>query len=494
MPAAALSWVAAWMATIGTARAVGAAGGLCAAAAASVLIVAGRRQVVPQAAMALALTAVVLAAAWADLSVRATGPAATWARARATAAVAGRVAQDPRPVPPGPYGGPQRWAVPLDAVSISARGYRAPARGPVTVLGTGGWARARVGDRLAVTGRLLPPLPGDTAVAGLVAEGQPRLVRRAAWPWRLADRLRGGLRRACAGLGRDAAGLLPALVVGDTSAMPDDLRVALRAGGLTHLTAVSGANLTIITAAAVGGASALGLPRRARLGVAAAGLVGFVVLARPQPSVLRAAVMGGVGMLGLAAGRSGRGMPALCAAVVGLLCVDPWLSRAYGFALSVLATSGLLILVPPLVAVLVRRRVPRPAAVSIALPTAAQLATAPVTVLLNPSLSLVAVPANLLVAPAVAPATVLGVAAAVLSSASGAAAHLVALPAAAAAQWIALVARTAAAVPAGSLPWIPGVPGALLLATTIALALLVLGAGRRRSRRCGSGAAERQGT
>jgi competence protein ComEC len=233
------------------------------------------------------------------------------------------------------------------------------------------------------------------------------------------------------------------------------------------------------------------MPRRGRLIVAAAALAGFVVLARPQPSVLRAAVMGGVGLLGLAAGRSGRGMPALCAAVVGLLCIDPWLSRAYGFALSVLATAGLLLLVPALAAALVRRGVPHPAAVSIAVPIAAQLATAPVTILLNPALSLVAVPANLLAAPAVAPATVLGVAAAALSTASASLAHLVALPAAAAAEWIALVARGGAGVPAGSLPWIPGVRGALLLAAAIGLPLVALAAARRSLRR-GPVVAERQ--
>jgi competence protein ComEC len=367
-------------------------------------------------------------------------------------------------------------------VNVSARGSRAPARGPVTVLGTGGWARARVGDRLTATGRLLPPLPGEPSAAGLVASGDPRLVRRAAWPWRVADRLRGGLRRACAGLGRDVAGLLPALVVGDTAAMPDDLRVAMRASGLTHLTAVSGSNLTIITAAAVSGATALGTPRRGRLIVAAAALAGFVVLARPQPSVLRAAVMGGVGLLGLAAGRPGRGMPALCASVVGLLCIDPWLSRAYGFALSVLATAGLLLLVPALADALVRRRVPHLAAVAIAVPTAAQLATGARDGPAQPGAQLVAVPANLLVAPAVAPATVLGVASAVLSTASASLAHLVALPAAAAAEWIALVARGAAGMPAGTLPWLPGVRGALLLAAAIGLPLVALAAARRSPR------------
>ncbi len=64
-------------------------------------------------------------------------------------------------------------------------------------------------------------------------------------------------------------------------------------------------------------------------------VVVFVFIARPEPSLLRAAVMGIVGVIGLAAGRRGRAAPALCAAVVVLVLVDPWLARSYGFALSV---------------------------------------------------------------------------------------------------------------------------------------------------------------
>jgi competence protein ComEC len=57
---------------------------------------------------------------------------------------------------------------------------------------------------------------------------------------RAAERLRAGLRQASADLGRDARGLLPGLVVGDTSQQPADLAAAFQATGLTHLCAVSG--------------------------------------------------------------------------------------------------------------------------------------------------------------------------------------------------------------------------------------------------------------
>ena len=111
------------------------------------------------------------------------------------------------------------------------------------------------------------------------------------------------------------------------------------------------------------------------------------------------------------------GVPALATSIVVLLCWDPWLARAYGFALSVLATLGLLILACPWgerLGRLLPGRLAR-AGPTLAVPLAAQVMCAPVVVLLQASVSLVAVPANLVAAPFVAPATILGVATAVVS-------------------------------------------------------------------------------
>ena len=71
-------------------------------------------------------------------------------------------------------------------------------------------------------------------------------------PQRLAGRLRAGLREATDGLPADARALLPGLVVGDTSRVPPELDEAFRATDLTHLLAVSGANLTIVLALLIG--------------------------------------------------------------------------------------------------------------------------------------------------------------------------------------------------------------------------------------------------
>lgn len=193
-------------------------------------------------------------------------------------------------------------------------------------------------------------------------------------------------------------------------------------------------------------------------------LAGFVILARPSPSVLRAAAMGAIGLLGLAAGRPRAAVPALAAAAAVLLLTDPELAADAGFALSVLATAGLLLLAPVWRDALRARRWPPGAAEALAVPAAAQVACGPVIAGLSGTVSLIAVPANLVVIPAIAPATLLGVAAALLSpvwpAGAGFAAWLGHWPAA----WLVLVARTGARVPAGSLPWPGGVPGALLLA------------------------------
>ena len=286
---------------------------------------------------------------------------------------------------------------------------------------------------------------------------------------RAAGRLRSGLRGAVAGTPSDGAGLLPGLVVGDTSGLDPGLEQAMRSSGLTHLVAVSGSNVAIVVGAALFLAQRLGLPRRFRPPLAALTLIGFVIVARPEPSVLRAAVMGGVGLVGLATARGRQGVPALSAAIIALLVVDPWLARSYGFALSALATLGLLLFARPWAESL-SRWLPRPLAMAVAVPLAAQAACGPVIVLLQGSVSVVSVPANLAAAPLVAPATIAGVLSAAASLVSPGLAHVMAWCGVLPAEGIAAVARVAQRAPA--VPWPGGAAGAISLALITAMAIL----------------------
>src|SRR4029450_10227195 len=132
-----------------------------------------------------------------------------------------------------------------------------------------------------------------------------------------------GLRAATGTLPPAEGGPPPRPAIGDTSALTPEVGGDFRAAGLTHLLAVSGANLAILTGAVLAGLRRLRADPRLSAAGAGAGPVGFVVLARPSPSVVRAAVMGAVTLVALGAGRSRSALPALAAAVLVLLFADP---------------------------------------------------------------------------------------------------------------------------------------------------------------------------
>jgi len=371
------------------------------------------------------------------------------------------------------------WLIPARFSGLTEPGgRRVITSARLLVLGTdAGWAALLPGQRVSVAGRLMPSRGGDLTAGVLATDDPPLLLGQPGWAQRVAGSLRAGLRRACAAQPAEPGGLLPGLVVGDTSRLDPGVEDDFRTTGLTHLLAVSGSNVAIIIG------FVLLLVRWGRAGpwlaatACAVALVGFVILARPSPSVVRAAMMGAIGLLALATGRPRAAVPALGAAITILVVVDPQLASDAGFALSVLATGGLLLLAPRWRDAMIRRGVPSGAAEALAIPAAAQLACTPVVAGLAGVISLVAVPVNLLVVPAIAPATVLGVAAAVISPVWPAGAEVAAWLGCWPARWLVVVARYGAAVPAGALPWPDGVVGALSLA---GLTVAVLVAVRRR--------------
>jgi competence protein ComEC len=338
-----------------------------------------------------------------------------------------------------------------------------------------------LGVRVAFAARVAA-LPGaEQSAFRLRPEGEPTIQGAPpAWlAWAVVPR--SDLAKAATSLDGDGAALVPGLAIGDTTAVGADLDTAMRASSLSHLTAVSGANCAIVTAAAFGLAALCGARRSIRVVAALVALAGFIVLVTPQPSVVRAGAMAVAVLIAIASGRPGGGVAALSVAVIGLLAFDPWLARDYGFALSAAATAGLILLAGPLAARLARV-MPVPLAIGLAVPLAAQLACQPILVLLDPAIALYGVPANLLAAPAAPVGTVVGLIAClvlpVLPAVGAALVQVAWLPA----SWIALVAHGASSLPGGRLSWLPDAPGALLLAACTALALVLVFATRSRTR------------
>lgn len=429
------------------------------------------------AALCLATTGLVSAAAAAHLGRERAGPVAGWAQERAVVHLEAVVTLEPRVLGRGD----ERAALvvlELQTREVRARGEVARPATPLLVLAQegSGWEDLRWRSTVVATGRLGPAEPGEDVVAVLTPRGPPRSTSPPGGILRGADHVRDRFRQAVDPLPADARGLVPGLVIGDTSLTPADLTEDMRATGMTHLSAVSGSNVALVCGAVVVVLSRAGVRRRWRTPLVLLALGGFVLLCRPEPSVLRAGVMGAVGLLALSSSRRRVSLPALGAAVVGLLCLDPWLARSYGFALSTLASLGLVLWARPWGDALARHLPPRLRLLghATAVPLAAQVICAPVIVLLQGSITTVAVVANLLAAPLVAPTTILGVLAAVTSPFSTTVATgicwLAALPA-----WsLGRIARVFARAPYGTVDWVDGPLGAWLLAA-LTVALLVTG-------------------
>ena len=371
----------------------------------------------------------------------------------------------------------QTWGSSADVliVEVSAdAGERVATRVPVRVLGLATEERLPLGSRLEGLVRLMPLEPGDDRVALVRTLTPLDSVARPAPLLGVADDLRAGFLELMRPFGGDGADLLPGLAIGDTTAVGDDLDEAMKRSALSHLTAVSGANCAIVVGLVLGIGALARWRRPVRVGVALVALAGFVVLVTPEPSVVRAAVMASVVLVALASGRPARGLPVLGVAVLGIVVLDPWISREYGFTLSVLATAALLVLAGPL-AERLGRVLPAPLALWIAVPLAAQLLCQPVLIMLAPEVPLSGVVANVLAAPAAPVATIVGMIACLLAPVIPPLATLVAAIAWVPSAWIAGVARVSSGLPGALLPWPEGVAGAMLLATLTLVGLIAVG-------------------
>ena len=268
------------------------------------------------------------------------------------------------------------------------------------------------GQPMRFTARISRPSRHDLTVAVLNMTGRPTFGRASAVQ-RAAQKVRSRFVAAVRGvLPPEQAAMLPALVLGDTSAVAAETGRDFRAAGMTHLTAVSGANVTIVCAAVLLSARLLG-PRLAVL-LAASALAAFVIVVQPTASVLRAAVMGAIALAGIVSSRRRQAIPALSATVLGLMAIAPQLAVDVGFALSVLATAALIVIAPVWSRRLVGRGWPKPLADALAVAWAAHVVTVPLVAGISGRVSLVGAVANLAVAAVIAPITVLGSAAAVV--------------------------------------------------------------------------------
>lgn len=253
-------------------------------------------------------------------------------------------------------------------------------------------------------------------------------------------------------VGETSQGLFPGMVLGDTSLQDETETQLYLDTGLSHLSAVSGANVAIVTTVVVLACRLLTLGPRVQTVAAAGALLGFVGLVGLEPSVLRAAVTGLVGLLAVINSARMEPVHGLCLAIIVLLLYDSDLAAAYGFALSVAATAGIVALSPLLVRALAPTRWPEILVRALAVAIAADMVTMPLVAMMAGRVSLVSVLANVLASAAVAPVTVLGLLAAGLCLLPGGLEVMPLKLAEPCTWWIHHVAQWCAGLPAATIP------------------------------------------
>lgn len=382
------------------------------------------------------------------------------------------------------------------------------------------------GSTAKLSGATIFPAPAPAYGAGSNASVAAR-TEEEPYLSTLKEQLRS---RALDTLGTESAALVLGTAYGDDSLMSSTAREEYKLSGLSHITAVSGANIAIVFLGAyrlvlavrpyrlasayllfrswmqrlrgrgtgrsrrpahshqlaqfqqatppnahalpplVHRLSTLAIPHRVMVLCGVAAVLAYAMLLDSEGSVIRSLAMGLLGAYAMLRGSGRQSLAALQTTVLICLLAAPHLAVDMGFALSVTATSALILLGSPLIRLLMRV-MPVFCAEMLAAPIVASLWCTPLILAMSGKVPLYSVPANLIAAP-LAP----------LSMLAGLAAlgfMLLGLPTAAdlclragglAAQGIEWAAHTAAHAPGN--PWEPG--SSVLAVVCSALCVLAL--------------------
>lgn len=306
------------------------------------------------------------------------------------------------------------------------------------------------GSTAKLSGATIFPMPapaygaGSNASVAARTEEEPHLST-------LKEQLR---TRALDTLGTESAALVLGTAYGDDSLMSSTAREDYKLSGLSHITAVSGANIAIVFLGAyrlvlairpyrfasayllfrswrqrlrgsaagysrphqpaqpqqstppnahtlpplVHRLSTLAIPHRVMVLCGVAAVLAYAMLLDSEGSVIRSLAMGLLGAYAMLRGSGRQSLAALQTTVMICLLAAPHLAVDMGFALSVTATSALILLGPPLIRLLMRV-MPVFCAEMLAAPIVASLWCTPLILAMSGKVPLYSVPANLVAAP-----------------------------------------------------------------------------------------------
>ncbi|WP_455110954.1 ComEC/Rec2 family competence protein [Rothia mucilaginosa] len=276
------------------------------------------------------------------------------------------------------------------------------------------------GSTAKLSGATIFPMPAPASGAGSNAT-----TRTAEEPYlsTLKEQLR---TRALDTLDTESAALVLGTAYGDDSLMSSTAREEYKLSGLSHITAVSGANIAIVFLGAyrlvlairpyrfasvylllryahalpplVHRLSTLAIPHRVMVLCGVTAVLAYAMLLDSEGSVIRSLAMGLLGAYAMLRGSGRQSLAALQTTVLMCLLAAPHLAVDMGFALSVTATSALILLGPPLIRLLMRL-MPVFCAEMLTAPIVASLWCTPLILAMSGKVPLYSVPANLIAAP-----------------------------------------------------------------------------------------------
>ncbi len=149
------------------------------------------------------------------------------------------------------------------------------------------------------------------------------------------------------GLPEPQAGLVKAFILGDSTAVPDDLNDSFRQSGLSHIVAISGTHITLLVGMFFFLLLGINLNRRQAFYLSIPLIIFYILLAGSPASAVRSGVMGFLVLLGLHVGRLNRLDYSLVLSGAVMLLVNPkYLIADAGFQLSFLAVLSMAYLYP----------------------------------------------------------------------------------------------------------------------------------------------------
>jgi competence protein ComEC len=201
-----------------------------------------------------------------------------------------------------------------------------------------------------------------------------------------------------AGAPGDAGSLLAGLVTGDDESLSADRKDAIRIAGLSHVTAISGANIALLAAVLAGGSRSGRCRSPWRLGATVVAIWAYALVVQMEPPVVRAGLVATLALVGIRIGRRPDYVTLTFLAAGVMVLIQPQMLLRLSFQLSFVAALALVMTAPSGSGQSPRVRIFR-SALSVSV---AQLATLPLLLPIQERLSLAAFPANFLIRPAVA--------------------------------------------------------------------------------------------